>query len=70
MPAPSIWASIEIDAISRNFDYANYLSMHTSSGSPAAVLCEEAYRLVRDAFHWQMLNDPDFKPYDGSPGEL
>lgn len=42
----SIWGTVEMDAASRDFDYADYLHIHTLSGCKANPLKPEAYALV------------------------
>ena len=46
VPSPSIWATIEMNAASRDFDYADYLNIHTLSGCTAAALKPETYTLL------------------------
>lgn len=46
--ANSIWGCVEMDAASRDFDYAEYLNYHYKTGCKGGVLSEEGYYLVTD----------------------
>lgn len=51
---PSIWSSIEFDAISRDFNYENYISMWNRSGTDGAFLSKSAYMMLKDIFSQEM----------------
>jgi hypothetical protein len=42
----SIWSSFEMDCVSLDLDYANYLRIHAEHGVTGQALCKEAYRLM------------------------
>jgi hypothetical protein len=54
---PSIWSTIECDAWSRDFDYANYLRIRELSGIQSNPVSEEMYLNLKHAFETEMRND-------------
>jgi hypothetical protein len=62
---PNFWGCVEVDAISRDFDYSNYKYWHSLTQCKGALLCEEAYCLLQEAFHIQMEQDIEHNPDAG-----
>lgn len=58
----SFWGCVEVDAISRNFDYEKYLSFHEKTGCVSQAVYLEVYQILSDAFHKQMELDVSFHP--------
>jgi hypothetical protein len=54
---PSIWGCVETDAISRDFDYDNYLSFHTRIGCKAQPVSKSGYAMLSAWFHHEMEED-------------
>lgn len=52
----SIWSSIEFNAISRDFDYQEYLSMHITGGCPGAPVSEMVYKHLWNIFNTELEN--------------
>lgn len=52
--ADTIWGSVEFDALSRSFDYENYVRMHTGTGCRGALVSPEAYKQLNDVFYGEM----------------
>lgn len=59
MSNASIWNTIEMYCVCRDFDYAQYLSTHTMSGCKGAPLTELAYAKVSELLHQSILDDAD-----------
>jgi len=54
----SIWASLEVLAWSRDFDYENYLHLHSLQQEPRSKpLCKDAYKIFCTAMQLQMTTD-------------
>lgn len=53
----SIWGSIECDAWSRDFDYANYLNIHSLSSIQSNPVSREMYVFLKRAFETEMRDD-------------
>lgn len=59
--AQSVWGCVEFDAISRDFDYANYVDFHERTKCIGAVVSPSTYIHLRNAFHQAMEDDKDFQ---------
>lgn len=47
----SIWATVEISAWSRNFDYNNYIILHKANGCTGKLLTLDAYQALCELFN-------------------
>ena len=50
----SIWHSLEIDCIARDFSYGGYLQWHASFKLQGAVLSENSYSLLKAMFDQEL----------------
>ena len=50
----SIWHSIEIDCIAKDFSYGEYLQWHASFKLQGAVLSENSYSLLKAIFDQEL----------------
>lgn len=50
----SIWASVEFNCISRDFNHAGYLVFHKETAQVGAPVDEQAYQELQKVFHGAM----------------
>lgn len=51
---PNIWNSFEFNAISRDFNYADYVEFAKRTGKEHALVSEPSYRSLVQIFHYEM----------------
>jgi len=54
--APTIWSSIEFDAISKDFSYGEYRRFHTHAKCKGSQVSRAAYLKLADAFYQDMMD--------------
>lgn len=53
----SIWGCLEIDALSRDFNYDDYVDLHTKTGCVGALVSRHIYSLLDTCFYLSMVEN-------------
>jgi len=67
MSAPSFWGCVEVNAISRDFTYEQYIVFHTKTGCVGAKVHSLVYTALQKAFHMALATDDINIPDDLFP---